>query len=59
MINKEIILPYTPEPIKKLLEAKKKFMEKLSKGEDIDQNLVEYANFEIPERLRDKYKRKS
>lgn len=58
MTTKKIILPYTPEPVKKFLAYKKALMEKLSKGEDIDPQLTEYANCEIPERLRNKYKHK-
>lgn len=59
MENKTIILPYTPEPLKRFLEQKKVIMEKLSQGEAIDPKLLEYANSEIPERLRNKYKRKN
>ena len=56
-MNRTIILPYTPAPLKKFLEKKKVIMEKLSKGEEIDENLLEYAHSEMPERLRNKYKR--
>ena len=55
-----IKLPYTPAPIKRFLEAKKAFMEKLSSGEDLadKESFSGYADSEIPKRLRDKYKSK-
>lgn len=54
-----VILAYTPEPLKKLFEFKRRMEEKLSRGEDINQDLKNLTNgsTEIPEGLL-KYKRK-
>lgn len=54
-----VILPYTPDPIKRLLEFKRTIEEKLSHGEDIDQDIKRITNgsTEIPEGLRN-YKRR-
>lgn len=61
MVTTTIKLPYTPAPIKRFLEAKKEWMERLSSGEvtAVNESTSEYARPEIPERLRNKYKSKS
>lgn len=59
-MNQHIVtLSYTPEPIKRLLAFKRKIEEKLSHGEDIDQDLKIFTNgsTKIPAGLRN-YKRK-
>lgn len=59
-MNQHIVtLPYTPEPIKRLLEFKREIEEKLSHGEDIDQDMKKFTNgsTKIPAGLRN-YKSK-
>lgn len=57
-VTKTIKLPYTPEALKKFLGEKKEILEKTSKGERVDFNEINNAFAEIPEHLRNKYKRK-
>ena len=57
-MNRTIILPYTPAPLKKFLENQKVFLEKISKGEEIDENLRASLGFGILPHLKEKYKRK-
>lgn len=49
-----VILPYTPEPIKRLIEFKKRIEDKIRNGEDIDQEIkkITHGSKEIPNGLR-------